>query len=604
MRFSILYRVGSEISAFIFGRCSGNGYLRVFDMSGYSFRYPHADNRRRQTRWVDLRLDAQGSQSREPLNVRLILIAYTLVNAVLYSVLLPLWEGFDEPFHFAYVQQLSNWQGLPDPRTARLSREVAASLLLTPASQTVKQNLPQVTSYAQYFSWPAPKRSEARHRLREIPTELRWQPSELLNYEAHQPPLAYMLLAVPERFLAHAPLLVRVAILRILAAVAGSLLLVSGAERLFLQLAVRDPYRTVALFCVVSCQMMWAALAHVGNDWLAVPIAVWALVAVNLLGSGPSGRTAAVAAVVLAAGLLTKAYFLAFVPLLVGLCVFRRRWHELAIACVILCGVAGPWYARNLVRYGVLTGTQESRAGVDLPAVLRAAPTLNWPAATWSSVRASLWTGNNTFLTFSASTLNLMIGTGFVSLLLWAASRHASSEWITCSYCVLFVLALGYAAIVSHIYTHGAANGPCPWYAQVLLAPLLGLALLGASRWPLLGRFVTALLVLVSGYVLAATYAVKLIPLYGGYWGRTSLAGVRMLYGHRLRMLEANLDTVTLAPAAVIFALADVATVLVVVQQVVLIRDHVRECTSVAWRRRSSWRRAISAHWPPRSSFR
>jgi hypothetical protein len=140
------------------------------------------------------------------MNARLLLIAYALVNAVLYSVLLPLWEGFDEPFHFAYVQQLGNWQGLPDPRTARLSREVGASILLAPASQTVKQNLPQVTSYTQYFSWPAPRRSEVWRQLRAIPAELRWQPSGFLNYEAHQPPLAYLLLAFPERLLARVSL--------------------------------------------------------------------------------------------------------------------------------------------------------------------------------------------------------------------------------------------------------------------------------------------------------------------------------------------------------------------------------------------------------------
>ncbi|MDQ6663113.1 MAG: hypothetical protein M3Z23_01815, partial [Acidobacteriota bacterium] len=83
---------------------------------------------------------------------RSLLILYALVNAVLYSVLLPLWEGFDEPFHFAYVQQLGNRQGLPDPRTARLSREVAVSVLFAPPSQVVKHNLPEVTSYNQYFS--------------------------------------------------------------------------------------------------------------------------------------------------------------------------------------------------------------------------------------------------------------------------------------------------------------------------------------------------------------------------------------------------------------------------------------------------------------------
>jgi hypothetical protein len=510
------------------------------------------------------------------LKARLLLIAYALVNAVLYSVLLPLWEGFDEPFHFGYVQQLGDGQGLPDARTARLSREVGASILLTPASQAVKQNLPQVTSYTQYFSWPVSRRSEARHRLRDIPTDLRWQPSELLNYEAHQPPLAYILLAVPERLLARLSLPVRVTMLRFIAAVAGSLLLLGGAERLFRQLDIRDPYGTVALFCLLSCQMTWATLARIGNDWLAAPIAVWTLVALNILGKSPGRRAAAAAAVAAAAGLLTKAYFLAFVPLLVGLCVVRRRWHELTIASAILSGLAGPWYARNLVLYGVLTGTQESRAGVDPAAVLRVAPTVNWLAVTWSSVRASLWTGNNSFLTFSAKTLNLITATSLVALLLWVASRHATAEWITLLYCALFVLALGYSATASRIYTQGAANGPSPWYAQVLLAPLLGLALLGAGRWPRLGRFVAAFLVLEFGYVLAATYAVKLIPLYGGYDGRTSLVGVATLYSRRLGMLATNLDTVALAPAAAIFALAGVAVLLAITHQVVLIQSLAR----------------------------
>jgi hypothetical protein len=100
---------------------------------------------------------------------------------------------------------------------------------------------------------------------------------------------------------------------------------------------------------------------------------------------------------------------------------------------------------------------------------------------------------------------------------------------------------------------------------------VLGLSLLGASRWPRLGRFVTALLVLVFGYVLAATYAVKLIPLYGGYVGRASLGAVATLYTDRLGMLLASLDTVTLAPAAVVCVLAGITIVLAVVQQIVLI---------------------------------
>ena len=66
---------------------------------------------------------------------------------------------------------------------------------------------------------------------------------------------------------------------------------------------------------------------------------------------------------------------------------------------------------------------------------------------------------------------------------------------------------------------------PAPGMPRFCRAPLLGLVLLGLSRWPTLGRFVAAPLVLLFGYVLAATYAVKLIPLYGGAeQGRASLA--------------------------------------------------------------------------------
>lgn len=51
------------------------------------------------------------------MKLKLLLVAYALANAVLYSAMLPLWEGFDEPFHFGYVQRLANGQGFPDPRT-------------------------------------------------------------------------------------------------------------------------------------------------------------------------------------------------------------------------------------------------------------------------------------------------------------------------------------------------------------------------------------------------------------------------------------------------------------------------------------------------------
>src|ERR1051326_3474361 len=116
---------------------------------------------------------------------RRLLLAYAALNAVLYSALLPLWEGFDEPFHFAYVQQFGNLRGLPDARAATLSREVETSLLAAPVSSTVQVNVPHTFTYADFFSWTPEHRTRARRALEEIPPNWRWLDSRAHNYEAH-----------------------------------------------------------------------------------------------------------------------------------------------------------------------------------------------------------------------------------------------------------------------------------------------------------------------------------------------------------------------------------------------------------------------------------
>ncbi len=65
--------------------------------------------------------------------------------------------------------------------------------------------------------------------------------------------------------------------------------------------------------------------------------------------------------------------------------------------------------------------------------------------------------------------------------------------------------------------------GPSPWYAQVILAPMLGLAFLGCSRSRKVGRIAASALVGSFGYVLIATYMAKLIPFMAATRGRTSL---------------------------------------------------------------------------------
>jgi hypothetical protein len=362
--------------------------------------------------------------------------------------------------------------------------------------------------------------------------------------------------------------------LRILVALAGSFLFLCGAERLFIQIGLADSFRWAALFCLLSSQMTWATLAHVGNDWLAVPLSIWALSQLNQYAQRPSLRSATMAACIVSAGLLTKAHFLAFVPLLLGLCLLKRDWREVFTSALILCASAGPWYIRNVEKYGVLTGMQECRSGIGLGAVLSTAPTINWLAVIPRSVRWAIWTGNNSFLTFSAGTVNALIVLYLVAFVFWALSRHfKAAEWITLSYCLVFVLALGYAAIQSYIFTGGAANGPSPWYAQVLSAPLIGLAFLGTSRRKRVGCVVAECLTILCGYILIVTYVVKLIPLYGGQVGRGSIGLIGAVYFVWPGIVVSKLNSVTLAPAAVIITLTGIVVLLAVAQVWVVMRS-------------------------------
>lgn len=504
---------------------------------------------------------------------RRLLLAYALTNAVLYSMLLPLWEGFDEPFHFGYVQSLANGQGFPDPRVSRLSQEVGSSLLLAPGSLQVKRNLPGIVSYPEFYRWPEWKRKQVGEELRRIDPSLRWQPSDFLDYEALQAPLAYAVLALPERALARLPLPNRVLLLRMIAAILGALLLLGGTDRLLVQLRLPVPCRQVALFCLFSSQMIWACLARVSNDWLAVPLAVWLLVAVIRYWERPATGSAALAAGLLSAGLLTKAYFLAFVPLLAAVCILRRGWRHLGIGLLLLAALAGPWYARNLQRYGTISGMQELREGLRPEAAWRAIEIRRLPAAIESYARGGLWTANNTFRTFSISTLRCLIAAWGAALLLWAAARrHSSREWILVLYCGLFAMALAYNTAVNYVASRGESGIPGAWFMQVLVAPMLGLAFLGIARSPKLGRPIAVAMIVLFGYVLAATYWLKLIPLYGGFEGRASIASLAALYGRNLGALYERLQEICLGPTAGIFVLAAILLVLTAAQQAVLIR--------------------------------
>jgi 4-amino-4-deoxy-L-arabinose transferase-like glycosyltransferase len=463
------------------------------------------------------------------------LILIGVLNAALYSSLLPLWEGFDEPFHYACVQTFSAGDRLPVLGREQLSDEVWLSMTLAPASHVVRRSYPALSTFSEYFALGASERAALRRRVQKLSPELRSHIADgPPNYEAHQAPLAYALLALPDRWWAEKPIGARILRLRLAAAIAAIVLLSIAAWQLASQLGLSGPFRSLALFLILSTQMLYASVAHIANDWLALPLAAFVLSAAVALYRTPGARTTAALALALALGLLTKAYFLAFVPLGTGLVLWfalRRkvRWRTAAVFAAILLMIAGPWYARNVTLYGSLSAMHESVHGVAAHDAVAALIDLDWAGLAPAMLRASLWTGNNSFTSFSAVTLNLMLLVLLAGMVMLGL-RLKGPDLVVAAGCALFGLGIVFVTGVSTVYRgHGVPASP--WYAAALLTPAIVLATAGMARGARAGRWLAGFAAILWTYVISATYVAKLIPLYGGYeQGKTTLKALVQWY--------------------------------------------------------------------------
>jgi hypothetical protein len=501
--------------------------------------------------------------------VRLALLIYGVLNAVLYASLLPLWDGFDEPFHYGYVQTLSRQRTLPRLGQTGLSEEVWQSLPLAPASARVQRNLPIVMTFGEYFRLDPTARARLRTALISLPPTLADVPTKMQNYEAQHPPLAYVPLAVADILLKDQPLLLRVWCLRLICGIGAVLAIVLVTLRLAGQMGLPSGYTWTALFLLLSSQMFYASTAHVANDWLAIPLFGLVISTCIDLYRSPSAASALRSALALGAGLLTKAYFLALVPVAVGVILWLACRRRLGRGPALVFGgalllAAGPWYARNLLLYGNLPGVRETAESVSIAALASAAWQMPWLKALVATARNSLWTGNNSFTAFSATTSYAMLGLVALGALLYVRrwTQGKAAERIALAACLTYIAALSYAALLIFMSTRGETDAPPAWHVQALLAPGWCLISLGLSRNRPLGRFVAVAAICSWAYLISSTYFVKLIPFYAGYpEPRVRPAQLWGWYGASTNQTWNVLSLTAIMPAGLVLPLAAIVLV-------------------------------------------
>jgi hypothetical protein len=471
---------------------------------------------------------------------RLILL-YALLSATLYCSLMPLWEGFDELFHYGYVEHVATTGTVPRLGRTMLPKELWASLDYLPVSRGIQNNIGRpTTSMDEYFRLGERERAERRQRADFIDRAWREQPSPRGNYEAQQAPLTYYLLAPLDAALARASLTTRVLVLRLFLAYVTIALLWVAMRRFASKLGLTAAMEAAWLFTVFSCQMLYAATCRIGNDALLAP---WLLL-VLLAAERPWQL-----GLLMGAGLLIKSSALAFVPLL-----FTRRWP---VSAGVAAAVAGPWYIRNLVLYHSLSANVESTAGVTPATLLKAVAAVPWGRSIGYTLHRGLWTGNNSFATFSEATLNAVIALALVALVMYARqARRRRIEVMTVAAVALYGVFLAGTALSFFIASGGAVSAPMPWYMPVVLAPVLGLGFLGLGRSATWGRWVAVLTMGLWGYVALVSWVAKLVPLYAGFdQVHTRVGALLNWYVRRGAERDSALLYLCPAPPAVLYTL-------------------------------------------------
>ncbi len=495
-----------------------------------------------------------------------VVAGFALFASFVYAAALPLWEGFDEPFHYSYVQWLAVHHELPVLGKTTLSQEIWESMRLTPLSHIVQRGVSEFTSFSAFRALPEGERAKRRRALQLLDPRLRYVNSGSLNYESQHAPAAYMVLALVDTFAAEIQLRQRVLLLRCAAGAIGMMASVIGLLRLARRL-MPDAYAYAAVFCGVTSQMYLATVSRISNDFLAIPLYVWTLVFLTEWDSESCGARDIrffMSALCVALGLVTKAWFLALLPpaLAVVFLASKDRVRTILLWLTPVLLFAGPLLVRNVILYGSLSGMVEANKGVGFLTVVRSGTSVNWIRSIAYMSRAAIWTGNSSFTAFSQRTIGIvqaMLAAGMLAFLvlpeLWRRAK-------TCRVILLcgffYALAIAYDTVITFVDTAGVSQGASPWYLAPLWITAVLIFFVSASeiRHPL-GVYAARALVAVSTYILGATFVFKLIPYYSGYEGR---AGLQPLLDWYVTKSQQDMQGVFLVPPGLL--LAAVATLI------------------------------------------
>src|SRR5215469_10480173 len=125
---------------------------------------------------------------------------FFVITGVFVSLVLPLGEGFDEPWHLAYVQYFADTGKLPSGPHLRLSVELDNLLVKHPIGWRLHEIFPMLRTQEQYWQRSESDRLMDDKTIRSLHFSGPYIESGSKfteQYESHQAPLYYVVSAAP-----------------------------------------------------------------------------------------------------------------------------------------------------------------------------------------------------------------------------------------------------------------------------------------------------------------------------------------------------------------------------------------------------------------------
>jgi 4-amino-4-deoxy-L-arabinose transferase-like glycosyltransferase len=319
-----------------------------------------------------------------------------------------MWEGFDEYSHFAFIQHIAQHRSLPGPSTENTSRTVAESLRLVPAPWLTRDPGRGMISHEDYWALPPTERATRESTLRSMPRE--WAAAgadpPIRLWEAQQPPLFYWIATPAYWSVRHLPLPDQVWILRWFAVLISSVLVplgfLTGRDLL------GDSLGLGAAIVVTSMPGLMMSASRIGNECLAMTISgALVLLGLRILKGNAGFREHVIFGAILGLGLLTKAYFLAFLPwavitIVVPIWKSSKKEAILRVTTALLpcLAICGWWYVRTMLLTGTVTGEEREvavRAGSAMTLTNSVLET-SWIRVVDQVLISHIWLGGWSFL--------------------------------------------------------------------------------------------------------------------------------------------------------------------------------------------------------------